>query len=449
MKQHPSVRGVIAAASLLLLVLGPSVAQDAPQGLSERIEVRAVNLEVVVTDRDGQRVVGLESDAFTLLVDGEEVAFDLFSEVREGKVIDSPNGVPELGGDQSRANILIFIDEFFTIKADKTKVLRELASRVANLQAGDRVAMTAWDGQTLDVLTDWTGSQDDIRAALEKALDRPSHGLRREQERRQYNTSMTSRDRQINAARTARDPFNLGTQERIYADLLIHQLQATVGAAAASLRGLEVLPGRKVMLLLSGGWPIDPAQFVGGSVGRAISESGMSGGADLYGGLAETANLLGYTLYGVDAPGLQTRTGTDASQRRPTPTRESTNQFYLEGEIHHSLLYLAHETGGLALLNGQRVSALDEVAADLRSYYWLSLTPELSLDDEIYDLEVRLNDPQLQVRTRSSYRDASRLTIRGLYALLLQVFALPVVFVTGGVMMLGLAHFARYIPRRL
>ena len=65
MKTHLSVHGVIAAASLFLFVLGSSVAQDAPQGLSERIEVRAVNLEVVVTDRDGQRVVGLESDAFT------------------------------------------------------------------------------------------------------------------------------------------------------------------------------------------------------------------------------------------------------------------------------------------------------------------------------------------------------------------------------------------------
>ena len=49
----------------------------------------------------------------------------------------------------------------------------------------------------------------------------------------------------------------------------------------------------------------------------------------------------------------------------------------------------------------------------------------------------------------SSYRDAARLTIPGLFALVLNHFALPAVFVTSGLIMLVMSHYARFIPRRL
>ena len=49
----------------------------------------------------------------------------------------------------------------------------------------------------------------------------------------------------------------------------------------------------------------------------------------------------------------------------------------------------------------------------------------------------------------ASYRDTARLSIPGIFSLVLQVFALPAVFVTSGLIMLGMAHLARYIPRRL
>ena len=49
----------------------------------------------------------------------------------------------------------------------------------------------------------------------------------------------------------------------------------------------------------------------------------------------------------------------------------------------------------------------------------------------------------------ASYRDTSRLSMPGILALVLQVFALPAVFVSGGLMMLGMAYVARHVPRGL
>ncbi|MFP6743887.1 MAG: MFS transporter, partial [Alphaproteobacteria bacterium] len=49
----------------------------------------------------------------------------------------------------------------------------------------------------------------------------------------------------------------------------------------------------------------------------------------------------------------------------------------------------------------------------------------------------------------ATYRDTARLSAPGIFALVLQVFALPAVFYTSGLIMLGMAWYARYIPRRL
>jgi MFS family permease len=49
----------------------------------------------------------------------------------------------------------------------------------------------------------------------------------------------------------------------------------------------------------------------------------------------------------------------------------------------------------------------------------------------------------------ASYRDVAQLAPPAVFAVLLSAFALPAIFAAGGVMMLGLAGLARYIPRRI
>jgi MFS family permease len=62
---------------------------------------------------------------------------------------------------------------------------------------------------------------------------------------------------------------------------------------------------------------------------------------------------------------------------------------------------------------------------------------------------VRVRERPEMTTVYSAYRDTARLTIPGLFALVLNVFALPAVFVTSGLIMLVMATYARHIPRRL
>jgi hypothetical protein len=171
------------------------------------------------------------------------------------------------------------------------------------------------------------------------------------------------------------------------------------------MRGLDVIPGRKALLLLSGGWPMNVDDWVGRSATRSIQEGQMPSGADLYGPLAETANLLGYSIYGVDMPGFMQSGGSDASIAASRGASTGSTEFFLEDELHSSLRFLSAETGGLALINDRRVSALGEVRKDVESFYWLGFSPQWNRDDQRRTIRVEVNRPEVYVRTRSGYLD--------------------------------------------
>ncbi len=88
-RRHPllPLAGLLA---LLALPSSPVRAQDARPGVfGEALDVRVVNVEVVVTDKKGTRVDGLGRDDFALEVDGKPAPIDFFAEVVGGRVAET------------------------------------------------------------------------------------------------------------------------------------------------------------------------------------------------------------------------------------------------------------------------------------------------------------------------------------------------------------------------
>ena len=145
----------------LLLAALPAAAQEAPLPnlFSDVMDVRVVNVEAVVTDRKGNRVRGLEASDFELLVDGEQVPIDYFSEIDEGLAVatqdDGTESVPALTPDEPvGTNFLIFIDELFAIRRQRDGFLNRLEGDLALLDPSDQVAIDAFDGYDVTRLTD-------------------------------------------------------------------------------------------------------------------------------------------------------------------------------------------------------------------------------------------------------------------------------------------------------
>jgi hypothetical protein len=160
------------------------------------------------------------------------------------------------------------------------------------------------------------------------------------------------------------------------------------------------------MLVLSGGWPWRPVDSVVPDPDRLITESTI-GAEPLFRPLADVANLLGYTLYPVDVPGLSQRI-VDASYGGPPSLSGSLGESRREQDLHLSLGWLAETTGGRAFYNDQRLSVFEETVTDTRSFYWLGFTPKRSGDDKPHRVEVKVHRPGLEVRARQDFLDASR-----------------------------------------
>ena len=407
-------RALAAAAALAASVPAPAAAQTPIFG--ETVEVRVVNLEVEVTDRDGFPVTGLAPGDFELTVDGERVPIRYFTEIRSGIAVAAPEAtgtpvaeVPELvPGEPVGTSYLVFVDDFFPLARDRNRVLEALRGDVGRLRPEDRMAIVAFDGEQLAMLTSWTNSSRQLERALRQAIGRAAHGLRRLAERRSLRNDRTAARAFPGANRLSRLDTRLDVSERFYAEMVEQQLDNVVSAVTAALRGFANPPGRKVLLMLSGGWPYDVGEFVANAFGRVVNEPGIKRGEALYGAIADTANQVGYTVFAVDVPGMGGESLADADLDTIPPQGERFTAFLRENNEQYTLQRVAAETGGAALLDSRRLQALAAAEAATRTYYWIGFIPSWLGDDGRHAVAVLVLRDGVRSRTRTGYVDFSR-----------------------------------------
>jgi VWFA-related protein len=343
--------------------------------INEVIDVRVVNVEAVVTGKDGKPVRGLGPADFRLLVDGREVPIDYFSEVADGVAAPPPAAQAAAAGPASPVepaarvgrSYLVFIDESFAVAKLRDRVVERLAADLRLLGPDDQMAVLAFDGERITVLSPWSADGIDLSLALEVARRRPTRGnqlLAAERSRAADLDFSVEAVAEVNSEKEIqtmlREP--MGRRDNPEART---QLGRTAAAMAGALRGFETPPGRKVMILLSGGWSLQVAPR-------------------LFGPVVEAANRLGYTLYPVDvAQG--------------------------DAQILRGFDLLASTTGG-RVANSARESVLSTVAADSGTYYWLGFTPAWKGDDRGHTLVVEARRPGLVVRARRGFSDVSQRT---------------------------------------
>lgn len=391
---------------------GPSVG-TAERPFVDTVDVRLVQVEAVVTDAEGERVHGLGAEDFQLLVDGEEVALEVFEEIRRGvTVTEGSRTVTAEGGEPDPAptgrSILVFVDDFFTERATRRRLLGNLAKNLDTLGPGDRMAIVRFAGLGLEIRSEWTSSRKELeRVISELRGDTPSELVR-------YSEVTAANDRTFDVM----DP--------ILTDLkATEQIRQAIGAMAAAMRAFSDAPGRKLLVPVTTGWQFDalrgvtnPTVLNTAELGReannlagpapglaALNAGGDTGGGagtgsrmaevmGIYGDhllapLVDAANLLGYTIY-------------------PMHLGRS-----LTNEVPRTSLWLvAKETGGrIATEGAANTMPLLPVVADTGSYYVLGFTPERAFDDRRHTVEVTVRRPRgATVRHRGSFLDLSHET---------------------------------------
>lgn len=361
------------------LTLGMSVGQlfgatppqpqpETPQVFSESIDVRVINVETVVTDGKGKRVEGLGAADFRLLVDGKEVPIEYFTEVAEGNSLGARDGkaskieAPVPAGEAVGRRYLLFIDDAFSIVGARNELLAKIGRDLALLKGRDEMAVLAFDGKKLEVLTNWTSDPQAMGVALEKARARPAFG----HQALSLNRSLDGDYGLLYMAAETAD-VDLRHNKTFLDERISPEVRTMMGrvsaSAAAALRAFPAPPGRKVMMMVSAGW----ALYVG---------------PELYAPLLQAANRLGYTLYPVDAAMSDVR-----------------GMKLLDA--------MAARTGG-RVVNSAANDALKQVAEDTASYYWLGFSPAWKVDDRPHAIAVELRRRELTARARKDFADQSQ-----------------------------------------
>ena len=203
-----TTHGPLVASALLTLGLlaglappaAAAVRQDAPQPpqgqFGEEVEVSEVQLDVLVTDRRGNVVLGLGPEDFVVEEDGERMDVTDVTLYSSRRFLESAERARELGIDPdavrtNRYFILFFHDQRGGVTNESELTRRRLESaRYARLwvrdemQPSDWIAVVRFD-QDLTVLSDFTQDQDKLEEAIEAAvLDQRTGALRPSERRR-------------------------------------------------------------------------------------------------------------------------------------------------------------------------------------------------------------------------------------------------------------------------
>jgi VWFA-related protein len=440
------------AGALPLLMLCPWAAADGLHALQEppaapppaavvddAVEVRVVDVDVVVVDRQGRPVTGLTRDDFELLEDGEPVPIDYFStgaRSRGGAGDGEAAAAPEVprasataaGSDRaaSPTTVVLYLDDFDLHPAHRARVLADLEQALPSWRAAADRFLLARYGRRLELVAGPTADLDAILGALSADdRNRDARGLDAELAIRQAERAIVGSYQACESVPFCAVCFDNWDQMVSYAADYAREEELRTAIAIAGLADLTGvlagLPGRKVVLYVGDGFQQRPGAAMFGYVADVCADIRGDGIREVtmealqfdesrrYTELAAHAAAARVTFYMLDAAGVRASSAASVehADRRFTPTSE--NDFLRTENLQSTHFVIANETGGKAILNASRPRAdLERLAAEVAHSYSLGFTPRHPPTGRVHLLEVRLVGAAAKGRTaryRRSYRD--------------------------------------------
>jgi VWFA-related protein len=379
----------------------PLPTQELPQKPSTqmddviRITTELVQTDVMVFDKDGRYVPGLQKEQFELLVDGKSQPISFFESVvmggrREAAALRSLRGskgapapvVENAGGEdvsERGRTILFFINDLHLDTSSLARTHKVLNNFIDNqLGPNDQAAITSSSGQ-IGFLQQLTNNRAVLRAAVARINAVP--GVSRDNDRPYMSdyaaylmierNDKTLFDFYVEETKKVMHLDNtamLGSIVENRAKKMLIGSDAAVKNALSSLVNLmtatQKLPGRKLVFFISDGFI---PNFTGSDFTTMIHRA------------TDAAAGGGVVIYSLDARGLTTDASLDASSGGGFDPSGILSR-HLSGERtfkQEALHALAADTGGHALLNSNALDqgiqrALDETSR----YYLLAWRPE-------------------------------------------------------------------------
>jgi VWFA-related protein len=387
----------------LLLFCSILAAQTVPEP-TLRITVNLVQVDAVVIDSHGRRVTDLTKDDFVILQDGKphKVTHCTYFAVPPAapvpSAISAPAGTPvavrALKPSQTRRVVALVIDDLgmaFSSVHFARQALKQWVDE--QMQPGDLVSVVR-TGANGGAFQQFTNDKRLLHASIDRAR---WNGLGRAE---------SDAVKELDFGVENLNPkIRKGVKDAILTnENMQHQMSSvgTVGALTWVVTGLQQMPGRKSVILLSDGFKLWVFEKTGpDEFARVLDRLSTQ-----LRKLTDLANRTGVAIHTIDARGLQTgRPGAKTGFRPENVVDLSSITNNWDG-----LRFLAAETGGLFTKNDNDIpAAVDKSVADQNGYYMLGYNPgpdtfKLKKGKSKYHrVAVKVTRPGLEVRARAGF----------------------------------------------
>lgn len=400
-------------------------AEDPPAGsFVDTLDVSVVNVDVYVSDSDGNPVTGLGRDDFELTVDGKpEPITNFYAVTGDPETASSHDETPvepqpkqtrqgpptrpterEETPESQRLWMVIYVDNTNLDPLDRNRVFRQLREFLNDtVDPTDQVMVISYE-RTLNLRQPFTSDSQAVARTLldlETTSGRSSAGAGDREEML----------RSIDEAQTANE---VNLQIRQHAESIRNDMLFTIDALSETVRSLAGLPGRKALLYLSNGVPMTPgsdlfyAQHQKFRDGSALAREVEFNLSRRFQEVTNLANANRVAFYTLDAAGLEVGAGMDAEYRGRSISADwhSSVRAAHQANMDDPLRFMAQRTGGMAILNTNDVGpGLDKVAAGFDSYYSLGFSRNMTVDGRYHEIKVRVKRKGLTVRHREGFRE--------------------------------------------
>jgi len=391
---------VFAAGAALTAGQNPPPAAT-PQQPTFKLQVDYVEVDVVVTDRNGNLVRDLKKEDFQVLEDGKGQTISTFTLVdipieRADRPLFAASPIePDVKTNEKpfdgRVYVMV-IDDLHTRFGRSIRVKAAAKQFIERrLGANDLMAVVHTSGPA-DGNQEFTSNKRLLLAAVDKTSGRKLDSATANKTNEFYRT----RD-----MRQAGDPLNdPDDAERAFNARSTLDTLRNVAEWFSSVRGR-----RKSILFVSEGIDYDINDII---AGNGSNHQGASMVLDATRDAIAAATRSNVAIYGIDPRGL-TDLGDESIeiQAYPDDTSLGVGPGSLQNELRlaqDSLRVLSEETGGFAIVNRNDVmGGFDRVVSDNSSYYVLAYYPPDPRPGRNHRIQVRVTRPGLTVRARKGY----------------------------------------------
>ena len=426
---------------LCLCLLIPGILSSLPQKQEEiqpekhEVTVSLVLVDVTASDNKGNFITNLTEDDFELYEDGKKVpinSFELISFLRE-EVEE-----PEIRLTPARESQLVVIfDSINTIKRVLERNKPKIIDRLTSLLGIGKEIMVCELGEKEGMQVLQPLSKD--KTLIAQAVNKASGSIWLEREADHLATpSILGQAARESAPRAQGgmgfdlETFKMSNQE-IYQYFARKRFEKTINGLLAVMNVIKDYPGRKSVLLISGGIP-SLAAFTGFGIKKtsgdnvALSEAatakmndpfnilkkpGTRRGEDILNDFIRFANSHNITFYALDPDNYLSYVMEDMAYENFPRSGKDISQFSADeikelkkGEL-ANLNALAEDTGGDAFMGAKKFdNFLKVITRDLSYYYELSFYPNRKkADGKYHKIEVKVRRPGIKIISRKGYLD--------------------------------------------